>query len=107
MKTRSIITHGAVFCLVAFLGFGRTQVSGYEGAPEQRDYYLYDADPGWDNPYLGYFPNPPGEDYESRGSQGSGTYRRYDDGSWGYRNNTTGDGIIMDPGSGEFWVSPR
>ena len=42
---------------------------------------------------------------------GSGTTRSYGDGSWGYRNSTTGNGMLYDPNAGgswqdRVWVSP-
>ena len=81
------------------------------GAPLQSGNYWHDASSGYwgvvNGPVLGRVA-PQG----SSGPRGGGTTRNNPDGSWGYRNDTTGGGMIYDPNGGgdwrdRVWVSPR
>jgi hypothetical protein len=81
------------------------------GARVQSGHYWYDATSGsWGlvgGPALGRVQAQQRRGNSGYGgSQGGGTFRNYDDGSWGYRNQNTGTGIISD-GQGVPWISPR
>lgn len=65
-------------------------------------YYWYDPNSGYwgvvGGPVMGQVAPATGG-----GGQGSGTFRSYGDGSWGYRNPNTGTGMMYDPDGGGSW----